>query len=80
MPAHMAFRVASLSAAASGESSPIPKVMAESPCQPSFETPKSTLTRSPSARTRSPGMPCTIVSFTEMQVTAGNGGSPKPPP
>lgn len=80
MPAHMACRVASLSASAGAEPAPTTNVIAESPCQASRDTPKSTLTRSPSTSTRSPGMPCTISEFTEMQVTAGNGGSPKPAP
>ena len=80
MPAHRASRVASLNVAASADGVPTANVTAESPCQPPIYTPKSTLTRSPSARTRPEGMPCTISELTDMQVTAGNGGSPNPVP
>ena len=37
------------------------------------------LTRSPAFKTRSPGMPCTTSSLTEMQLAAGNGTLPRTP-
>lgn len=52
-----ASRVTSESRWWSGSSSPTPNEMAASPCQPSTIAPKSNDTRSPSASTRSPGMP-----------------------
>ncbi len=80
MPRHIDSRVTSLSRWSSGRASPTLKLIAESPCQPSTMAPKSTDTRSPAASARAPGTPCTISSLTEMQVTAGNGGMPQPPP
>ena len=58
----------------SGLGCPTKTVTAESPCQPSTMAPQSMETRSPSASSRGPGMPCTTSSLTEMQVTPG-----KPP-
>ena len=51
--------------------SPTGTVTAASACQPSMIAPQSIETMSPSSSTRSPGMPCTITSFGEMQATAG---------
>ena len=59
-----------------GVSAPTATVMAESPCQPSTMAPQSMETTSPSASTRSPGMPCTTSSLTDAQIVPGNGGCP----
>ena len=71
MPAHMAASVSATSATSSGETSPTGTVIAASPCQPSTIAPQSSETRSPSRSSRSPGMPCTTSSFTEVQIEAG---------
>ena len=63
-----------MSSAASAVTAPIATVIAASPCQPSTIAPQSIETTSPSASTRSPGMPWTISSLTEAQMLAGNGG------
>ena len=52
---------------------PIVKETAASAAQPSSTAPLSTLSRSPSASFFRPGMPCSAASFTEVQMTAGNG-------
>lgn len=49
------------------------KLMAASPVQPSSSAPQSMLTRSPSRRRYSVGMPWTMASLTEVQITAGKG-------
>ena len=57
---------------AAGETSPTATVTAASPCQPSTIAPKSIEIRSPSRSTSArDGMPCTIRSLTEEQMTAG---------
>ena len=45
--------------------------MAASPCHPSTIAPQSMLIRSPSRSTRSPGMPWTTSSLTDVQITPG---------
>ena len=72
-------RVTSTSRRRSGDTSPTVTVSAESPCNPSSDTPKSMLTTSQAWMVRGPGIPCTISSFTEMQITAGYGGRPPGP-
>ena len=76
MPRHMDSSVTRISSSASSGTSPTAIVTAASPCQPSTIAPQSIETMSPSAITRSPGMPCTISSLTETQMVAGNGGWP----
>jgi hypothetical protein len=49
------------------------KVTAASPTQPSSTAPKSIETTSPSSSGASVGMPWTITSLTDAQMTAGNG-------
>ena len=51
-------------------------VIAASPCQPSMIAPQSIERMSPSSRTVPSGMPWTMTSFGEAQITAGNGGVP----
>src|SRR5690606_25324198 len=77
MPTSSALRVTSIKRAASSVTFPTGIVMAESPYQPSTTTPKSMLQTSPSRRTRlRDGMPWTISSLTEMQITPGKGTFP----
>ena len=58
--------------ACSAEMVPTPTVRAASPCQPRTMAPQSIETMSPSRRIRlGLGMPCTISSFTDVQITAG---------
>ena len=71
MPRHMACRVTSESAVTSAGTSPTATVVAASPCQPSTIAPQSMEMTSPSASTRSPGMPCTTSSLTEAQIDPG---------
>ena len=71
-PAQRARSVASISFEASGDGSPTGTVTAESAWKPSTTAPTSSFTRSPSFSARVPGMPCTISSFTEVQIVAGN--------
>ena len=52
--------------------SPMPTVSAASPCHPLTIAPQSIEMMSPSrSRLAGPGMPCTISSFTEVQIVAG---------
>ena len=74
MPAANEASVTSMSRASSGSISPTPAVNAASPCQPSTIAPQSIETMSPSSSRWGPGMPCTITSFGDAQITAGNGG------
>ena len=74
MPRHSDSSVTRISSATSGAGSPTATVIAASPCQPSTIAPQSMEMTSPSARTRSPGMPCTTSSLTDAQIEAGNGG------
>jgi hypothetical protein len=78
MPAQSDSSVTRISSVTSGATSPMATVMAASPCQPSTMAPQSIEITSPSARARSPGMPCTTSSFTDAQIVAGNGGTPYP--
>ena len=56
-----------------GINAPTPKVIAESPCQPSRIAPQSMDTRSPDASiSAADGMPCTTRSLTDEQMLAGN--------
>ena len=71
MPAIIDRRVTSISRAASSDTSPTGAVKAASPCQPSTIAPQSMEMMSPSSSTVGPGMPCTIASFGEAQITAG---------
>ena len=71
MPAHSAASVSLTSVVSSGRTSPTGTVIAASPCQPSTIAPQSMETRSPSRSSRSPGMPCTTSSLTEVQIEAG---------
>ncbi len=71
MPRHIASSVTATRSATASGTSPTGTVRAASPCQPSTIAPQSMLTTSPSARTRSPGMPCTTSSFTETQIEPG---------
>ena len=54
--------------------SPRRAVKAASPCQPSMMAPQSIEMMSPSSSRTAPGMPCTITSLGEAQMTPGNGG------
>jgi hypothetical protein len=65
------FSVASTSACASGLIVPTPAVNAASPCHPSTIAPQSIEMMSPSRRTYGPGIPCTITSLGEAQITPG---------
>ena len=76
IPRHIDSSVTRISSRASAGDRPTATVVAASPCQPSTIAPQSMETMSPSRTTRSPGMPCTTSSLTEMQVVAGNGGWP----
>ena len=76
MPAASDCSVTSMSRAASGSICPTPAVKAASPCQPSTMAPQSIEMMSPSWSTYGPGMPCTITSFGDAQITPGNGGWP----
>jgi hypothetical protein len=71
-PCQSAVSQTSSSRARSGLISPTPTVMAASPCQPSTIAPQSIEMMSPSPRMVSgPGMPCTMTSLGEVQITAG---------
>ena len=63
--------LAVLTGCASAEMVPQGKVAAQSPWNPPMYAPTSTLTMSPSCRTRGPGMPWMISSLTLMQALAG---------
>ena len=76
MPAASDASVTSISRAASRLISPTPTVKAASPCQPSMMAPQSIEMMSPSSSRRGPGMPWTITSLGEAQITPGNGGCP----
>ena len=65
-----------MSRASSGSISPTPAVKAASPCQPSTIAPQSIETMSPSSSRTGPGIPCTMTSFGEAQITPENGGCP----
>jgi hypothetical protein len=71
IPAHNAASASSTSVVSSGPTAPTGTEIAASPCQPSTMAPQSIETRSPSRSSRSPGMPCTTSSFTEVQIEAG---------
>jgi hypothetical protein len=71
-PRHIASSVTRIRSSASSPTGPTATVMAASPCQPSTIAPQSMETMSPSAITRSPGMPCTTSSFTEAQMLPVN--------
>ena len=58
-------------------SAPTTNVSAESPCHPSTIAPQSSDTTSPSWSTRSPGMPWTTSSLTEMHNVAGKPWYPR---
>ena len=73
MPAASAFSAVSMSSRSASSAWPTVKLTAASPVQPSSSAPKSMLTRSPSRSRYLSGMPCTITSLTEAQITAGNG-------
>ncbi len=73
MPASRASSAVAISRRSSGRARPTVKLTAESPTQPSRIAPQSRLTRSPSRRRYPSGMPCTIASLTEAQMTAGKG-------
>jgi hypothetical protein len=73
-PAHIEPSVTRISSVTSAGTSPTGTVIAASPCQPSTMAPQSIEITSPSARTRSPGMPCTTWSLTEAQMEPGKGG------
>jgi hypothetical protein len=73
MPAIIASRVASISRCTGPGGTPTKNVRAASPCQPSTIAPASTDTICPSRIVRSPGMPWTISSSSEMHRLAGNG-------
>src|SRR5882757_1357496 len=79
MPRHSPSSHTRSSSACSGAISPTATVIAASPCQPSTTAPQSMETTSPSRITRSPGMPCTISSFTDVHSVAGKSGTPGPP-
>ncbi len=72
MPAIIDWRVTSMRRAASAETSPTAAVKAASPCQPSTMAPQSMEMMSPSSSTVGPGMPCTMTSLGDAQITAGN--------
>ncbi len=82
MPAIIASCVAVTRSRVSSGTSPTTNVRAPSPCHPSRIAPTSTETIWPSRITRSPGMPWTTSSSSEMQVLAGNaaGSAPVPAP
>ena len=71
IPCHSASSVTRISSVTSGGTSPSATVIAASPCQPSMIAPQSMETTSPSASTRSPGIPCTTSSLTEVQMVPG---------
>ena len=73
MPAIIASRVVSMSCWTGSGGTPTKKVRAASPCQPSTMAPASTDTIWPSRMTRSPGMPWTISSSSEMHRLPGKG-------
>ena len=76
MPAIIAARVVSISAAhALGGDSPTKNVRAASPCQPSTMAPASIDDDLAPRMIRSPGMPWTISSSSEMQRLAGKVGA-----
>ena len=65
-------RVTSISRFDSSSMSPIGTVIAASACQPSMIAPQSIERMSPSSSTTvSLGMPCTITSLGDVQMTAG---------
>ncbi len=71
-PRHSATSQAFSSWVCSAEMVPTPTVRAASPCQPRTMAPQSIEMMSPSRRIRRGlGMPCTISSFTDVQITAG---------
>ncbi len=72
MPRHIDSSVTCMRACTSSGTSPRATLIAASPCQPSTMAPQSIETRSPSASTRSPGIPCTTSSFTETQIEPVN--------
>ena len=72
MAAQRARSVTSISRCASFETSPMAMVKAASPWYPSTIAPQSIDRMSPSANRYSPGMPCTIMPFGDVQITAGN--------
>ena len=74
IPAARDASVTSMRRCASGSISPTPAVNAASPCQPSTIAPQSMEMRSPSSSRYEPGMPWTMTSFGDVQITAGNGG------
>ena len=71
MPAHRLSSVTVSSLRASSEISPTGMVRAASPCQPSMMAPQSMEMMSPSTSRYGPGMPWTMTSFGEVQITAG---------
>ena len=76
MPTQSASRVIAERRSSAGSAVPAAEepritVRAESACQPSTIAPPSTFSTSPVCRTRSPGMPCTTSSLTEVQIEAG---------
>src|SRR5680860_153865 len=71
IPRHIASSVTRMSSTASAGMAPIATVRAASPCQPSTIAPQSIETMSPSAITRSSGMPCTTTSLTVVQIEPG---------
>jgi len=72
IPRHRDSSVTRISSTTSSGTAPSATVIAASPCQPSTMAPQSIETTSPSASTRSPGMPCTTSSLTEVQMVPGN--------
>ena len=76
IPATRDASVTSMRRWASGSICPTPAVKAASPCQPSMMAPQSMEMMSPSSSRYGPGMPCTITSFGEAQITPGKGGWP----
>ena len=78
IPAYSARSVTAMSSSSSGRGVPTTKDTAASPTQPSRIAPKSMLTRSPSCSAWSLGMPWTITSLTDEQITPGKGVGAKP--
>ena len=67
-PCHIDSSQTRASSSSPASTSPTGTVIAASPCQPFTIAPQSIEMMSPSASTRSPGMPCTISSFTDVQI------------